>query len=110
MTIPLTFGRGSGLRKSTPARLYCSGIAGASEGGVACAAGGRGASGGASVVEGVMRHLSYGTSRIRAGLRRAWMAPGKGNYCFFDGHIEGIPVDGIIGAQNQYKAEPIVNR
>jgi prepilin-type N-terminal cleavage/methylation domain-containing protein/prepilin-type processing-associated H-X9-DG protein len=35
---------------------------------------------------------------------------GYGNYCFFDGHVEGIPVDGIEGTQNKDKHDPIVGR
>ena len=33
---------------------------------------------------------------------------GQGNYCFFDGHVEGIPIDGIVGARNLHKYDPIV--
>jgi prepilin-type N-terminal cleavage/methylation domain-containing protein/prepilin-type processing-associated H-X9-DG protein len=35
---------------------------------------------------------------------------GQGNYVFFDGHVEGIPVDGIEGIQNKIKHDPIVGR
>ena len=35
---------------------------------------------------------------------------GVGNYVFFDGHVEAIPIDGIEGTQNMVKSDPIVAR
>jgi prepilin-type processing-associated H-X9-DG protein/prepilin-type N-terminal cleavage/methylation domain-containing protein len=35
---------------------------------------------------------------------------GTGNYVFFDGHVEGIPIEGIEGTQNKPLHDPIVNR
>jgi prepilin-type N-terminal cleavage/methylation domain-containing protein/prepilin-type processing-associated H-X9-DG protein len=35
---------------------------------------------------------------------------GTGNYCFFDGHVEGLHVTEIVGAKNLYRHEPIVAR
>jgi prepilin-type processing-associated H-X9-DG protein len=35
---------------------------------------------------------------------------GKGNYAFFDGHIESLHVDELQGDKNRIKHEPIVNR
>jgi prepilin-type N-terminal cleavage/methylation domain-containing protein/prepilin-type processing-associated H-X9-DG protein len=35
---------------------------------------------------------------------------GSGNYAFFDGHVEAIPIDGMEGTQNMVKSDPIVGR
>jgi prepilin-type N-terminal cleavage/methylation domain-containing protein/prepilin-type processing-associated H-X9-DG protein len=52
---------------------------------------------------GVKRRQMSGTGGIKD-------LAGTGNYCFFDGHVETIPVDGIEGTQNKDKVDPIVGR
>jgi prepilin-type N-terminal cleavage/methylation domain-containing protein/prepilin-type processing-associated H-X9-DG protein len=57
----------------------------------------------ASGRHGVKRRQLSGTGGVKD-------LAGQGNYVFFDGHVEGIPIDGIEGTQNKDKHDPIVGR